>query len=130
MTADNRPAPIETYDAERINLPESAAYFAKKRCPCSSHPLCIARVSSSSAIPGCNPSKIASTMSGANSVSRWQPVDEAPSYAIHFCDLRRRPIPPLLQHSPPPMRPRQRTDQRLVWPWFRGAQASPPSGAI
>ena len=63
MTADNRPAVTETYQAERINLPR-ASLFREEALPCSSHALGSTWVKSSSCIV------FGWTMSGASSVSR------------------------------------------------------------
>ena len=85
----------------------------KRAIRCFSHSLGMASVSSSNRIAfGCLPSRIASTMSGANSVSR----------SSRLTKLRVTPsasaveVPALLQQPLPPMRPRQRANQRLVRP--------------
>ena len=47
-----------------------------------------------------------------------QAVDEGACEALGFRDFTRRPVSSILQQSLPPMRPHQRTDQRLVRPRF------------
>ena len=48
-----------------------------------------------------------------------QPVDELRVTPLCFGQFPSRSVPALLQQPLPPMRPRQRADQRVVRPWFR-----------
>ena len=84
------------------------------------HSLGMASISSPCCIAfACRPSRSGLLRVWRRQQGRQQPVDEAPSDALRFSDLLRRPILSLLQQPFPPMRPRQRPDQRLIRPWRR-----------
>ena len=58
-------------------------------------------------------------MSGASRVSRSSRLTKLRVTPLGLGQFRRRPVSSLLQHPLPPMRPRQRADQRLVRPRLR-----------
>ena len=84
---------------------------------------------------GCRPSRIASTMSGASSVSRSSAAEVAALDPLRRRHLADRGVAPLVQQPLVPERPRQRLHQRRIGARRQGrlaavaAPASPPSSA-
>jgi hypothetical protein len=59
-----------------------------------------------------------------------KPVGEAPSYALCFSQLAGEVLSALVEQPLPPMRPRQRADQRLVRPPLPGGRSTETGVAI
>ena len=86
---------------------------------CSSHSIGIVRVKFSSCIPfRCRPIEDRLNDVGRQQSEPHHAVDEAARDTFSISYLSRRTVGPVFNQALPPMRPRQRADQRLVGPWL------------